>query len=199
MSLIPYMFSQNIEAGVDEAGRGALAGPVVAAAVILPKGFSHPDLNDSKKLSVEKRRSLEKIILAETFWAIGEADAAYIDRMNILRATFFAMHQALDALSIKPERLLIDGNRFIPYQNIDFFCVIKGDGKYQSIAAASILAKNHRDRLLERKALDYPLYQWEENKGYGTKTHIEKIQAHGICTYHRKSFCLEFSPKQYLF
>jgi ribonuclease HII len=181
----------KIEAGCDEVGRGCLAGPVVAAAVILPKNFQHDWLNDSKKLKAQQRQELDAIIKNEALaWAIAEVSPQEIDQINILRASFKAMHLALDQLKLKPELLLIDGNRFTPYQKIVHHCIIKGDGKYLSIAAASVLAKNYRDELMEKLALQFPGYAWERNVGYPTKEHRSGIERLGVTPHHRMSFQL---------
>jgi len=181
----------KIEAGCDEVGRGCLAGPVVAAAVILPKNIDIPLIDDSKKLNKKSRIALENEIreLALEF-AIAEVSNEEIDRINILNASFLAMHKALDSLHQIPELLLIDGNRFKPYRNIGHQCIIKGDGKFASIAAASILAKNHRDRLMEKLGKDHPHYGWHQNVGYPTIAHRKAIKKYGITIYHRKSFRL---------
>lgn len=180
-----------IEAGCDEVGRGCLAGPVVAAAVILPKNYTHELLTDSKQLKKEERILLEQDIVRDSLaWAIAEVSNGEIDQINILNASFKAMHLALDKLSIQPQFLLIDGNRFTPYRDLNFECVIKGDGKYLSIAAASILAKNYRDELMESLSLKYPGYGWSTNVGYPTEEHRNGIRALGITPYHRKSFQL---------
>ena len=178
-----------IEAGCDEAGRGCYAGPVFAAAVILPKKFKHPDLNDSKQVLPEKREELRKIIeeRALTF-AVAMCCNNEIDEINILQASFKAMHKALDNLKIIPEILLIDGNRFKTYQNIKHYCIIEGDGIYASIAAASILAKTYRDDYMRELHEEHPQYNWKRNKGYGTVEHRKAIEEHGLCKYHRKSF-----------
>ncbi len=189
MSLITRYQQSGIEAGCDEAGRGCLAGPVVAAAVVLKDGFDHPLLNDSKKLSEKKREMLREIIIAEAEdWAVGMASAEEIDEINILQASFLAMHRAIEQLKVKPALLLVDGNRFKPYQNIPYRCEVGGDAKYQSIAAASILAKTSRDRLMEQLDSDFPVYGWKKNKGYPTRFHRQAIQKNGICQWHRKSF-----------
>ncbi len=180
-----------IEAGCDEVGRGCLAGPVVAAAVILPKKFRHKLLTDSKKLKKANRDELEgEIKLAALAWAIAEVSHQEIDQINILNASFKAMHLALDQLKVIPEFLLIDGNRFKPYQEIKFECIVKGDGKYLSIAAASVLAKTYRDNLMEQLSVEYPGYGWQTNVGYPTAEHREGIKLLGITPYHRKSFQL---------
>ncbi|WP_281613835.1 ribonuclease HII [Flammeovirga sp. SubArs3] len=181
----------KIEAGLDEAGRGCLAGPVVAAAVILPRDFSHPDLNDSKKLSAKKRMELREVILKEAIdYKVVEVQAEEIDKINILQASFTAMHRCVDGLKKKPELLLIDGNRFRPYKGIEHECIVKGDGKFLSIAAASILAKTHRDMLMEKLSEDYPQYGWEKNAGYPTKAHRAAIAEFGTTPWHRNSFKL---------
>lgn len=180
-----------IEAGCDEAGRGCLAGPVVAAAVILPTRFDHPLLNDSKKLS-EKQRALLRPIIEEKAmaWAVGIVNVQEIDEINILNASFLAMHRAVAQLSILPQALLIDGNRFKPYGDIQHSCIIKGDGIYRSIAAASILAKTHRDEIMEKLNLEYPVYRWNANMGYPTMEHRSAIKQHGPCVHHRMTFTL---------
>lgn len=185
-------FSRNhIEAGCDEAGRGCLAGPVVAAAVILPRRYRHRELNDSKQLGREAREALRIDIERDALaWAVAEVDNDQIDRVNILNASFEAMHKAIAKLSITPSLLLIDGNRFKPYPGIPYECVVKGDGKYLSIAAASILAKTYRDDLMNRMAREYPGYGWETNVGYPTLGHREGIRQLGISPLHRKSFAL---------
>ena len=181
----------KIEVGVDEVGRGCLAGPVVAAAVILPENYSSDLLNDSKKLTEKKRLLLDDIIKNEAVsWAIAEVDNHEIDKINILNASFLAMHKAMNKLDQIPEFILVDGNRFIPYKEIPYECVVKGDGKFLSIAAASILAKNYRDKLMSDLAEKHPHYGWERNAGYPTKQHREGIKKFGITDYHRKSFQL---------
>lgn len=180
-----------IEAGCDEAGRGCLAGPVVAAAVILPKKYRHPLLNDSKQLTREEREGLRVEIERDAIdWAVAVVSNEEIDRINILNASFQAMHLAIEKLKQKPSLLLIDGNRFKPYAGIPFECVIKGDGIYLSIAAASILAKTYRDDLMRQLALEFPGYSWETNVGYPTEQHRDGIRKLGITPYHRKSFTL---------
>jgi ribonuclease HII len=187
--LIAHFQKKLLEAGCDEAGRGCYAGPVFAAAVILPKNFSHPLLNDSKQVTEKNRNILRPIIEANALaWAVARVEAKEIDKINILKASFLAMHKAIDALLQKPGLLLIDGNRFSPYFGIPHHCIIKGDGKYTSIAAASILAKTHRDSYMENLHLEYPIYQWSKNKGYGTKDHRDAIALHGLCEHHRKSY-----------
>ena len=184
----------QIEAGCDEAGRGCLAGPVFASAVILAPNFRNPILNDSKKIKESDRYLLRQIIEDQALaWAIGIVDNQEIDKINILNASFLAMHRAIDQLKLIPELLLIDGNRFKAYQNIKHQCIIKGDGKYASIAAASILAKTYRDDYMINLAKECPQYGWEQNKAYPTKKHKAAIKEHGICKYHRKSFRI-FDP-----
>ena len=178
-----------IEAGCDEAGRGCLAGPVFAAAVVLPAGFYHPLLNDSKKLTEAQRATLRPIIEQQAVaWAVCSADVAEIDRVNILRASFGAMHRAIDALQVRPELLLIDGHIFPPYLGISHQCIVKGDGKYAAIAAASILAKTHRDEHMLQLHQQYPQYGWESNKGYGTPAHMRLLRQFGLTPHHRLSF-----------
>jgi len=180
-----------IEAGIDEAGRGCLAGPVVAAAVILPKDFNDPELNDSKKLTALQRdRICERIKLNALAWAIGVIDNNQIDEINILQATYCAMHKAVSLLHWQPELLLVDGNRFKPYPGIKHQCFIKGDSRFQSIAAASILAKTYRDDLMEDLHLQYPHYCWNQNKGYPTKSHRQAIKEIGVSPLHRITFQL---------
>ena len=190
--MLKSSFSPNgIEAGCDEAGRGCLAGPVVAAAVILPKKFRHKRLNDSKQLTKSEREELRhEITSAALAWAIAEVSNEEIDQINILNASILAMHRAVDQLQVKPELLLIDGNRFKPYSGIPHQCIVKGDTKFLSIAAASILAKTHRDDLMTRLAGNFPGYDWEKNMGYPTPKHRKGIQSIGITPLHRKSFQL---------
>ena len=184
-----FYHKQFIEAGCDEAGRGCYAGPVFAAAVILPKKFKHPVLNDSKQLSAVQRDELRKVIEEKAIaYAVAMIDEAEIDRINILHASFKAMHVALDELKVIPELLLIDGNRFTPYKDIPHNCIVEGDGLYASIAAASILAKTYRDDYMTRLHEEHPHYNWKKNKGYGTKEHRSAIEVHGLCRYHRRSF-----------
>lgn len=187
-----YHQDQLTEAGCDEAGRGCLAGPVVAAAVILPGDFYHPLLNDSKQVTEEHRYELRTYIQAQAIsYAVGVVDHEEIDAINILKASFKAMHLALDQLKDTPGLLLIDGNRFTPYKKIPHECIIKGDSIYASIAAASILAKTYRDDYMRQLHLDYPHYKWNTNKGYGTEEHRQAIMEHGLSPFHRKSFqCL---------
>ncbi len=188
--MLEVSFSDKlIEAGCDEAGRGCIAGPVFAAAVILPKDFSNELLNDSKKLKASDRDKLRTIIEKEALaWSVASVDNNIIDEINILNASFLAMHLAIDKLETKPELLLIDGNRFKPYKNIPYQCVIKGDGKYMSIAAASILAKTHRDEFMMNAHEQYPDYNWKQNKGYPTRAHKKVVLTNGITTLHRKTF-----------
>ena len=189
--LLPYLEKGRIEAGCDEAGRGCLAGAVFAAAVILPSGFDNEILNDSKQLKEKQRDELREIIEREAVaWAVGIVTPEEIDRYNILRASFMAMHRAIEQLTTTPDHLLIDGNRFTPYPNIKHTTIVKGDGKYLSIAAASILAKTHRDEYMKKLDSEYPAYHWNKNKGYPTKEHREAIRLHGTNIYHRKSFTL---------
>ena len=194
MPLLPHLQEGRIEAGCDEAGRGCLAGPVAAAAVILPADFHNDLLNDSKKLTERQREKLRPIIEREALaWCVVMVSADEIDKINILNASITGMHRAVDGLSIRPEHLLIDGNKFRPYPGIDYTTVVKGDGKYMSIAAASILAKTHRDEYMMRIAEQHPEYRWDKNKGYPTKDHREAILRHGICDHHRRTFgpCLQ--------
>ncbi len=180
-----------IEAGCDEAGRGCFAGPVFAAAVILPRDFEDDLLNDSKQLTVKQRNTLREIIEKEaSSWAVASVDNIIIDEINILNASFLAMHKAIDKLKITPKLLLIDGNRFNKYKTIPHKCIIKGDGKYLSIAAASVLAKTHRDEFMLNSDKEFPDYDWKNNKGYPTPKHKQAIAKHGISPYHRKSFNL---------
>ncbi|MEM6644461.1 MAG: ribonuclease HII [Bacteroidota bacterium] len=189
--LLPYFQKGKVEAGCDEAGRGCLAGPVVAAAVIFRGDYQHEDLNDSKQLSHAKRLSLrEEIIRDALAWSIGIATPKEIDEINILNASYLAMHRAIKKLKKQPEFLLIDGNRFKAFENVPHECIVKGDGKYLSIAAASILAKTHRDTLMQRLAKDFPGYGWETNVGYPTKAHRAGIKSYGVTQHHRMSFQL---------
>ena len=190
-ALLSYLNENLIEAGCDEAGRGCLAGPVVAAAVILPKGFTHPILNDSKQLTEKQREALRPVIEEQAIaWAVAFVDNNEIDKINIQRASITAMHRAVDKLKITPQHLLIDGNRFYPYPNIKHTTIIKGDGKYLSIAAASILAKTHRDEYMLELHKQHPQYDWINNKGYPTKRHREGISMNGTTPYHRLTFKL---------
>ncbi len=186
-----FLYHNLTEAGCDEAGRGSLAGPVVAAAVILPKYYEHPVLNDSKKLSPKQRASLkEEIMKSALAWNVAFVDNKEIDEINILRASIKAMHLAIEGLTSKPEFLLIDGNSFIPYKDIKHKTIVKGDGLFYPIAAASVLAKCFRDEFMEKIHTDYPDYGWNRNKGYATILHRKSILKHGITPYHRKSFAL---------
>jgi ribonuclease HII len=183
--------SSFIEAGLDEAGRGCLAGPVVAAAVILPKNYTHELLNDSKQLTKNQRETLREDIKKDALaWAVAEVDNLEIDKINILKASFKAMHLAVDQLTLRPEHLLIDGNRFVNYPLIPHTCIVKGDAKFLSIAAASILAKTHRDDLMEALAVQFPHYGWEHNAGYPTIKHRKGIEQFGTTPYHRMTFRL---------
>lgn len=189
--LLPHYFEGKIEAGCDEAGRGCLAGSVYAAAVILPKGYDNPLLNDSKQLTEKRRYALRDTIVRDAVaWAIGIVTPEEIDKINILNASFLAMHRALDQLTVRPEAIIVDGNRFTPYHDVPYATIVKGDGKYQAIAAASILAKTFRDDYMDRLAIEYPYYDWQKNKGYPTRAHREGIRLHGITPYHRKSYNL---------
>lgn len=189
--LLPYLQENRIEAGCDEAGRGCLAGAVYAAAVILPPDFKNEMLNDSKQLTEKQRYALRSMIEESALaWAVGIVSPEEIDQINILNASFLAMHRAIDQLKIRPEHLLIDGNRFNPYPNIPHTTIVKGDGKYLSIAAASILAKTYRDDYMNQLHREYPVYDWDHNKGYPTKKHRAAIAEHGISPYHRKSYNL---------
>lgn len=189
--MLNHFPSDKIIAGCDEAGRGCLAGPVVAAAVILPKGFKNKILNDSKVLSEKKRDALRPIIEKHAIaWAIGIVSPAEIDKINILNASFLAMHRAIEGLNTKAELLLIDGNRFNPYPKIAHECIIKGDGKFLSIAAASVLAKTYRDDIMKELDLSFPAYNWKQNKGYPTKQHRKEIAEIGANQHHRKTFQL---------
>ena len=189
--LLPYLKSEAVEAGCDVAGRGCLAGAVYAAAVILPPDFRNELLNDSKQLSEKQRYALRPVIEQEAVaWAVGIVTPEEIDRINILNASFLAMHRAIGQLSVTPQHLLIDGNRFKPYRGIAHTCVVKGDGKYEAIAAASILAKTYRDDYMNELHEKYPMYDWKSNKGYPTKTHRAAIARYGTTPYHRQSFQL---------
>lgn len=188
-----YLVKGQVEAGVDEAGRGCLAGPVFAAAVILPAGYQHSALNDSKKIPESTREALRIHIEAHALaFGVGSASNEEIDQHNILQASFLAMHRAIDQLVVKPEWLLIDGNRFREYPSISHNCLIKGDGRYKSIAAASVLAKTYRDKHMKKLALQYPQYCWLKNKGYGTQAHLTAINHHGLSPQHRLSFTKAF-------
>lgn len=195
MNLLTH-YSDGLEAGCDEAGRGCLAGPVVAGAVILRPDANYPELDDSKKLTEKKREALRELIMAEALaYGIGIVTAEEIDEINILNASFLAMHRAIDQLKVRPELLLIDGNRFKKYQDLPHVCVVGGDAKYQSIAAASILAKTTRDRMMEAYGQQYPMYHWGKNKGYPTPEHTKAIADFGITELHRKSFNMAIQLK----
>ena len=186
-----HYYDGLIEAGCDEAGRGCLAGSVYAAAVILPPDYENARLNDSKQLSERQRYALRDVIIADAVaWAVGVVTPAEIDRINILNASILAMHRALDQLKVRPQAVIVDGNRFRPYGQLPYTTIVKGDGKYLSIAAASILAKTFRDDYMNGLATEYPQYDWLSNKGYPTKKHREAIRLHGITPYHRKSYNL---------
>ena len=196
-------YKGKVEAGCDEAGRGCLAGSVYAAAVILPEDYQNELLNDSKQLTEKKRYQLREIIERDAVaWAVGIVTPEEIDKINILNASILAMHRALDQLKVRPEAIIVDGNRFKPYQKLPHTTIVKGDGKYLSIAAASILAKTYRDDYMNQLAGEYPQYDWRSNKGYPTKKHREAIKQFGITPYHRKSYnllgdgqlSLEFAP-----
>ena len=180
-----------VEAGCDEAGRGCLAGSVYAAAVILPPDYENAALNDSKQLTEKQRYALREVVLRDAVaWAVGVVTPAEIDKINILNASILAMHRALDQLSPRPQAVIVDGNRFKPYQDLPWATIVKGDGKFLSIAAASILAKTFRDDYMNQLAEEYPLYDWKGNKGYPTRKHREAIRLHGVTPYHRRSFNL---------
>ena len=200
MSLLSFYQDELTEAGCDEAGRGCYAGPVYAAAVILPKDFYHPLLNDSKQVKEKDRDSLRLIIEQEALsFAVAKVEAAEIDRINILKASFKAMHLALDELKQKPQLLLIDGNRFIKYKRTPHKCFVKGDGRFASIAAASILAKTYRDEYMLNLHKNFPQYNWERNKGYGTAEHRKAIEEFGLCVHHRMSFNIQPNQEEELF
>lgn len=186
-----HYYEGLVEAGCDEAGRGCLAGSVFAAAVILPPDYENELLNDSKKLTDRKRKQLREIIEHDAVdWAVGIVEPGEIDEINILNASILAMHRALDQLKVRPEAVIVDGNRFKPYRDLPYTTIVKGDGKYLSIAAASILAKTYRDDYMDRLAEDYPQYDWKSNKGYPTKKHRQAIRECGITPFHRRSFTL---------
>lgn len=192
--LLSYFQEELLEAGCDEAGRGCLAGPVYAAAVILPRDFSHPFLNDSKLLTEEQRYELRPVIESSAIaWAVASLDNKKVDKYNIFRAAMRSMHMAVEKLSVKPELLLIDGNLFPKYKRVPHKCIIGGDGIYASIAAASILAKTYRDDFMKALHHKYKRYNWASNKGYATKEHQEALQKYGPCRYHRQSFRLDYS------
>ena len=189
--LEPYYNHDLLEAGCDEAGRGCLAGSVFAAAVILPRDYENAALNDSKKLTAKKRYALREQIERDALaWAVGEVKPEEIDKVNIMHASFLAMHRAIAQLQVAPEALIIDGNRFDPYPGLPHTCIVKGDGKYLSIAAASILAKTYRDDYMDALARECPYYDWEHNKGYPTAKHYAGLEAHGPSVYHRRTFNL---------
>lgn len=189
--LEPHFYTDLIEAGCDEAGRGCLAGSVYAAAVILPSDYDNPEFNDSKKLTEKKRYLLREQVQHDAVaWAIGVVTPDEIDKINILNASFLAMHRALDQLKVRPEAVIVDGNRFKPYHDLPYTTIIKGDGRYQAIAAASILAKTYRDDYMAELAIQYPQYDWQSNKGYPTKKHREAIKNYGITPFHRRSYNL---------
>lgn len=198
--MLPNCFTFGInEAGTDEAGRGCLAGPVFAAAVILPEDFENEYINDSKKLTERRRELLRPIIEEQALaWAVGIVDAQEIDKINILNASILAMHRALDALKVRPGAVIVDGNRFKPYGDIPYQTFVKGDGRFANIAAASILAKTHRDEFMRKIYEEYPMYHWNENKGYPTKAHREAIEKYGPTPYHRMTFTL-IDPQLKLF
>jgi ribonuclease HII len=194
--LLPFFHNKFTEAGLDEAGRGCYAGPVFAAAVVLPKDFFHPLLNDSKQLTKQERDYLRPIIEKEALaFSVAKVSNIEIDRINILQASFKAMHLALNQLNLLPDILLIDGNRFKPYKELPHQCFVKGDGIYASIAAASVLAKTYRDEYMENLHQEYEMYYWNKNKGYGTPEHRSAIETHGLCRYHRKSFNI-YKPEE---
>ena len=187
--LASHYYTGKVEAGCDEAGRGCLAGSVYAAAVIFPEDYQNDELNDSKQLTDRRRKQLREIIQRDAIaWAVGVVTPEEIDRINILNASILAMHRALDQLQVRPEAIIVDGNRFKQYQQLPHTTIVKGDGKYLSIAAASILAKTYRDDYMDELAKEYPQYDWLSNKGYPTKKHREAIRQYGITPYHRKSF-----------
>lgn len=189
--LLPHYYKDYIEAGCDEAGRGCLAGSVYAAAVILPADYDNPDLNDSKQMSHSRRCALRQQIMDDAVaWAVGVVTPEEIDQINILNASILAMHRALDQLGVRPEAVIVDGNRFKPYGDLPYTTIVKGDGKYQAIAAASILAKTFRDDYMDALDDECPQYGWRRNKGYPTREHREAIRQHGITPYHRRSYNL---------
>lgn len=196
--LLPYHTPDRLEAGCDEAGRGCLAGPVFAAAVVLPEGYNNPALNDSKKLKESARDALRQQIEADAlYWAVASFSVDEVDKHNIFRSSYGAMHRALDQFAERPDFLLVDGKFFIPYGDVPYACIIKGDGKYQSIAAAGILAKTHRDEYMRTIHEDYPQYGWAGNAGYPTKAHRAAIEEFGATEHHRKTFRLLADGKQY--
>ena len=194
-----HYYEGMIEAGCDEAGRGCLAGSVYAAAVIFPPDYQNADLNDSKQLTDRRRHQLREVIERDALaWAVGIVTAEEIDKINILNASILAMHRALDGLKVRPQAVIVDGNRFKPYQQLPSTTIVKGDGKYLSIAAASILAKTYRDDYMDQLDAEYPQYDWRRNKGYPTRAHREAIRQYGITPYHRKSYNL-FPPQELTF
>lgn len=194
-ALSPHFYTGLIEAGCDEAGRGCLAGAVYAAAVVLPDGYDNPALNDSKQLSARARQALREQIMADAAaWAIATASPEEIDRLNILWASVLAMHRALDQLAVRPQAIIVDGNRFRPYAGLPHTTIVGGDGKYQAIAAASILAKTARDAYMLRLAEEFPAYDWQHNMGYPTRAHREAIRQHGLTPYHRRTFHTAAEP-----
>jgi len=196
MNLKPFFTDNLVEAGCDEAGRGCIAGPVVAAAVILPRGMDFPEFDDSKKLTEKQREKLRIKVLANAVtYGVGIVSAEEIDEINILNASFLAMHRAIDQLKVRPELLLIDGNRFNPYKGVKHQCVVGGDAKYQSIAAASILAKTTRDHIMQDLDNQYPQYNWRQNKGYPTIEHKNAVATYGMSPYHRKTFNMSIQLK----
>ena len=196
MNLKPFFTENLIEAGCDEAGRGCIAGPVVAAAVILPRGMDFPEFDDSKKLTEKQREKLRvKVLENAAAYGVGIVSAEEIDEINILNASFLAMHRAIDQLKIRPELLLIDGNRFNKYHDIKHQCIVGGDAKYQAIAAASILAKTTRDHIMQELDSQYSMYNWKQNKGYPTIEHKNAVAEHGMSPYHRKTFNLSIQLK----
>ena len=189
--LLNHYYEDLVEAGCDEAGRGCLAGSVYAAAVILPPDYKNDSLNDSKQLTAKRRNELREIIQRDAVaWAVGVVTPEEIDKINILNASILAMHRALDSLKVRPEAVIVDGNRFKPYRELPYTTIVKGDGKYMAIAAASILAKTYRDDYMEKLAIEYPQYDWKNNKGYPTKKHRNAIKEYGITPFHRRSFNL---------
>ena len=196
MNLKPFFTENLIEAGCDEAGRGCIAGPVVAAAVILPRGMDFPEFDDSKKLTEKQREKLRiKVLENAAAYGVGVVSAEEIDEINILNASFLAMHRAIDQLKIRPELLLIDGNRFNKYHDIKHQCIVGGDAKYQSIAAASILAKTTRDHIMQELDIQYPNYNWKQNKGYPTIEHKNAVAEYGMSPFHRKTFNMSIQLK----
>ncbi|MBR6437802.1 MAG: ribonuclease HII [Bacteroidales bacterium] len=196
MNLKPFFTEDLVEAGCDEAGRGCIAGPVVAAAVIMPRGMDFPEFDDSKKLTEKQREKLRiKVLENAAAYGVGIVSAEEIDEINILNASFLAMHRAIDQLKIRPELLLIDGNRFNKYHDIKHQCIVGGDAKYQAIAAASILAKTTRDHIMQELDNQYPAYNWKQNKGYPTIEHKNAVAEHGMSPYHRKTFNMSIQLK----